>query len=282
MREFLQLVTIAGVFYLAALILYSNNTIRNKLTNTFSKEKIISRFESEKFKKMFSDSGISISSKMVNLVRFGGSAGYVIIDLLIRYLTSSTFSYIPLLIVLILIFLTSPLPLTPMSFVLGKLKSRYFLQKDSELVGLIKFYENNRARINPVQLHTFFKRVSGSFKLIGPELLELSERLIDKELNEALDWWVNQYPKDHEFIGEIRTIILTTESSSGEEAIKYLNSQNQFLIRLSSDQYKKKGMFVGDIANYLNGIPSVLTFVMVITFVFMYLMIVQKQLTFLK
>lgn len=277
MREFLQLMTVAGVFYLSGLILISNHIIRNKLSNKYSKEKIIARFESEKLKQMFVDSGMNWSAKIYNIVRFGGASGYIIIDLIFRYITQASFSPIPLLIVLILLFLTAPLPLTPVSFLLQKLSQRHFIARESELIGFLKFYENNRSRSNPIQLHTFCKRVSGNFIHIRGELLQLSERLIDRDLEESLDWWVNQYPKDHEFLGEIRTIILTTESSNAIDAKKYLETQNQYLIKLSSDHYKKKGMFAGDIAKILNGIPSLLSFVMIITFVFMYLMIIRQQ-----
>lgn len=277
MREFLQLITVAGVFYLCGLVLLSNTQIRHRISTTLTKERIERRFESERMRQMFKDSGLNISSKIVNILRYCGVCAYIVLDAIIRFLTNQPMSWLPILIGMFTIFLTSSLPLTPMTLLMSKLKSRHSISRDSELIAFIKFYESNRLREHPMQLHYFCRRVAGQFSIINSELYRLSEMLVDKKIEEALNWWILQYPSNHEFISEIRTIIMTSENASREEVQAYLQSQSQYLIKLSSDQYRKKGMFAGDMAKILTGIPAILTFIMIICFVFMYLMIIRSQ-----
>ncbi len=280
MKELLQLITIAGVFLMAASILLSNQNIKQKISRSLTKERLIQRLESPQMKILFKESGLSISDHTVNLVRYGTVLGYIIIDFITRFLTKTSFSTLPLLIGLIIICLTAPIPFTPFSYILNKLKSRHSLNKDSELIGFMKFYENNLVRAHPLQLHVFVRKTAVQFNTIQKELFLLSEMLIDKNLEESLDWWVKNYPEGHPFINEIRTIILSTQNTDHLEAKRYIESQAKYLSQLASDQYKKKGMFAGDIAKILNSAPSILSFIMITIFAFMYLMIIRSQSSF--
>lgn len=277
MKELFQLITIAGCFYLAGLVLHSNAVVRRRLSHVFSKERVLSRLENEKFREVFKKSGIKWSSSHVNALRFGGVIAYLLLDGISRFLTKMPYSLTPFLLACLVLLVTSTTPISPLMMLLKKLSRRQEIHRDSELIAFTKFYENNRMRDHPMQLHFFCRSVAPQFSIIQHELFQLSERLIDKSMEEALEWWVDQYHSENHFISEVRTMILTSENASREDARQYLQSQSKYLSKLSSDQYKKKGMFAADLAKLVTGIPSILAFAMVIVFVFMYLAIIKNQ-----
>lgn len=287
MELIFQLIAIAGLVYLSTLILSLQNPSKAKhyLRRFLDRELYFSKFESEKMQILLKDAGWNVRSRTINLSRFLGAFGFLGITYGSTYLRHEPFQPGALLItIIVLVFFTSPSRFSISGWVLRRLHKRRIIKRDAELISFVRLYENNRRKkTGYVQFWAFCEQISPHFEHIDRQLLTLSKRVIEDDLERALTWFVEQYPNDHPFIGEIRTIILTTEDiKDHQRAVAYLDDQNKAIAKLSSEVYLKRWMFIGDMATYLNAAPAMLTILMIIVLTIMYLQLVKGNMTILS
>jgi len=58
-------------------------------------------------------------------------------------------------------------------------------------------------------------------------------------------------------------------------AAQYLREQGKMISKISSDQYLKKWSFIGEIASIINVIPSIATFLMIVSLAMQYIMLIK-------
>lgn len=54
-----------------------------------------------------------------------------------------------------------------------------------------------------------------------------------------------------------------------------LQEQGKIITKISSDQYLKKWSFIGDISTIINVIPSIATFLMIVSLAMQYIMLIK-------
>ncbi|MNV79019.1 hypothetical protein D3C71_1725500 [compost metagenome] len=59
------------------------------------------------------------------------------------------------------------------------------------------------------------------------------------------------------------------------EAASYLKEQGSIIAQISSDQYLRKWSIIGDVATVINVIPSITTFLMIVTLAMQYIMLIK-------
>lgn len=286
MYFFFVLIAIIGISYLSVSIMISQNPTRykNKFRQQLSPERLTRPFQSKKMQSVLDKAGFNISSKKVNLFRFFVTIGILFVSYGSAIFKGNELTFWPVLYCVIFLFCTSSLPFTPSGWILRKLHQRILIQKDGELIAFIKLYENNRAKQSGyVQFDAFCQQIAPHFKLLGDDLRSLSERVVEDGLEEGLDWFVSRFPKNHPFIYDIRSILITAESIGDYEGVmKHLKSHSSMIAKISSDQYERRWKFIGDIATIFTSLPSVLIFVMVVTLVLMYVQIIRSNLDYVN
>jgi hypothetical protein len=274
----LHFITLIGLGYLCILIATYKPETRAHYRERYRPAVLIHKFHSERLQQMMSNTGIEFASFQINFFRYLIVVSFIVINVISRFFRGDEMSFTPFMFGLIFIICTSPHRFTPWGRILTILRNRRLIKKDSQLISLLRLYENNKMKLQSFQLHAFFNRVSNHFNLIRSELLEVSERIIDQDIQDALDWWVQQYPADHQIMGQIRTILLLTEGMEDQHrAAEYIKSQSEYISKISSDQYKRRWNMIGDYAKVVNSIPSILTFVMIFALVLLYVNLIRSQ-----
>lgn len=273
------MLAIVGISYLSFSIIVSQNPARYK--NIFRQYIARSKnaFQSELMQTVLKNAGWNIEAHKVNIFRAMTSTGFLIVTYGSMFLKDQPLEFWPLIYSCIFIFCTSPAPFTPSGWVLRKIHEKNTIRKDGELIAFIKLYENNRMKESGyVSFESFCSHIAPHFEYIGKDLAHLSVRVTEDGLEKALDWFCSLFPRDHPFIHDIRSIILTVENMDDYETVaRHLKSQSAIIAKLSSDQYERRWSFISDIATIFTSIPSILIFLMVISLVLLYVTIVKDN-----
>lgn len=276
MRNAFVLSSFVGLAYLAVLVATAQPAVRKMFRRQFNPRRLADRLQSEAFQEILRQAGINITAKRLNLFRLYLSAGILLAGYGPAFFQNEQPTTIPLILVFLVWFLTSPRPFTLGGFIYSRLTRRQQNRKNGELMSLLKLYENNK-RLQDLKFEHFLKRVAPHFRLLKNDLIILSERVTDDGLHDALNWFVNQFPPNHPFVGQIRTIILATEGKEGEEAVRYLDQESHTIARISNDMYLSRWNTISAFATVVNAIPSFAMFFLIILLVLYHITLVREQ-----
>ncbi len=233
----------------------------------------------ERLQQLLYNSGITISAGKITLFRYSAALIYVLVQAAGDFLRSVPFSIYDLLVAVLILAVTSPLRYLPLGWLLAWMHQKTLIQKDGELISFIRLYENNRLRKRGyVQFGAFCAGTAGHFNYIRQDLYELSERAVDEGTERAIEWFCGKFPDNHAFINDIRSILLATEGMDDDtEAANYLREQGKIIAKISSDQYLKKWSFIGDVSTIINVIPSIATFLMIVSLAMQYILLIKEN-----
>jgi len=279
MDRLFVLLAVFGVVYLAFLVYVSTSTRQEKYLQRLALRwgNLGNRMGNEKLQQLLYDGGLSISAHKVTMFRYSAALLYFTLRVLGDYFSQNPSSAYDVLITMLILVITSPSRFLPFGWLLAWLHQRARIQKDGELISFIRLYENNRLRKHGyVQFGAFCAGTAGHFQYIRQDLYELSERAVDEGADHAIEWFCSKFPDHHAFINDIRSILLATEGMDDDTAAaQYLREQGKMISKISSDQYLKKWSFIGEIASIINVIPSIATFLMIVSLAMQYIMLIK-------
>ena len=279
MDRLLLIFAVFGIVYVALLVFVSTSSKQERyiLRLGLKWRSLEERVQDDRLQRVLNDSGLSISARKITMFRYSAALIYLVIQVVSNFVRSESFSvYDPLIAVLILM-VSSPIRYFPLGWILTWLHQKTLIQKDGELISFIRLYENNRLRKRGyVQFGAFCGSTAGHFQYIRQDLYELSERAVDEGVEGAIEWFCAKFPDNHSFINDIRSILLATEGMDDDtEAANYLREQGKIIAKISSDQYLKKWSFIGDLSTIINVIPSIATFLMIVSLAMQYILLIK-------
>ena len=279
MDRLLLIFAVFGIVYVALLVFVSTSSKQERyiLRLGLKWKSLEERVQDDRLQRVLNDSGLSISARKITMFRYSAALIYLVIQVVSNFVRSESFSvYDPLIAVLILM-VSSPIRYFPLGWILAWLHQKTLIQKDGELISFIRLYENNRLRKRGyVQFGAFCGSTAGHFQYIRQDLYELSERAVDEGVEGAIEWFCAKFPDNHSFINDIRSILLATEGMDDDtEAANYLREQGKIIAKISSDQYLKKWSFIGDLSTIINVIPSIATFLMIVSLAMQYILLIK-------
>ncbi|MCE3199269.1 hypothetical protein [Paenibacillus sonchi] len=279
MDRLLLLIAVLGLVYLALLVFVSSSTRQERyFLRLGARWKTLGeRMHNERLQQLLYNSGLTISAGKITLFRYSAALLYVLVQAAGDFLRSAPFSIYDLLVAVLILLITSPLRYLPLGWLLAWMHQKTLIQKDGELISFIRLYENNRLRKRGyVQFGAFCAGTAGHFNYIRQDLYELSERAVDEGTERAIEWFCGKFPDNHAFINDIRSILLATEGMDDDtEAANYLREQGKIITKISSDQYLKKWSFIGDVSTIINVIPSIATFLMIVSMAMQYILLIK-------
>lgn len=195
------------------------------------------------------------------------------------YIRQAPLTWSIVMVPALILAVTGPAWFLPFGWLLEWLRQRASIRKDSELISFIRLYENNRLRKRGyVQFGSFCGGMAHHFYYLRQDLYDLSERAVDEGAERAIEWFCGTFPSGHPFIQDIRSILLATEAmDDDEEAAHYLREQGSIIAKISSDQYLKKWSFIGDVSTIINVIPSIATFLMIVSLAMQYILLIKDN-----
>jgi len=276
LERLFMMITVIGLAYFGFLILFSSKESGSKYRKN-GLENLKKRFNNETVQTVLDESGLKLTAQRINIVRYSIAGLYILIQFMINFLRASSFSTIDLLVALTFLLISSPQRYAPFGMILSKIQQRAIIQKDGEVISFMRLYENNRLRKSGhVQFGVFCAQMAEHFMYIRKDLLQLSERSVDDGAEEAIDWFSKQFPSNHAFIGDVRSIFIAIEGmNDNQEAANYLRDQSKAIAKISSDQYQRKWSRTGDIFNVLNAIPSITTLLDLVVLALLYVMLIK-------
>lgn len=270
---------VAGIVYLALLVFVSSSSRQERYMLRLSVKwrAFGERLHNERLQQLLNRSGLTISAGKITLFRYSAALFYLLVQVTGDFIRSEPVSVYDPLIALLILLVTSPQRVLPFGWLLAWLHQRTLIQQDGELISFIRLYENNRLRKRGyVEFGAFCAGTASHFNYIRQDLYELSERAVDEGTERAIEWFCGRFPGNHAFINDIRSILLATEGMDDDhEAAKYLREQGKIITKISSDQYLKKWSFIGDISTIINVIPSIATFLMIVSLAMQYIMLIK-------
>jgi hypothetical protein len=279
MDRLLLLITVIGIVYVALLVFVSSSSKQERYLVRLGLrwDALGERVQGDRLQQLLNDSGLSISARKITLFRYSAALIYLLIQVVSEFIRSDSFSIYDPLIALLILVVSSPMRYLPFGWVLAWLHQKTVIQKDGELISFIRLYENNRLRKRGyVQFGAFCGSTAGHFQYIRQDLYELSERAVDEGVEGAIEWFCAKFPDNHSFINDIRSILLATEGMDDDtEAANYLREQGKIISKISSDQYLKKWSFIGDLSTIINVIPSIATFLMIVSMAMQYIVLIK-------
>lgn len=279
MDRILVLTAIFGVVYLALLVFVSSSSKQERYLQRLGIKwnNLGNRKGNEQLQQLLYNSGLSISARKVTLFRYSAALLYFTLQVMGDYIRRNPFSGYDLFVACLILVITSPSRFLPFGWLLVWFHQKTKIQKDGELISFIRLYENNRLRrFGYVQFGAFCAGTAEHFQYIRQDLYELSERATDEGVERAIEAFCSKFPDNHPFINDIRSILLATEGMDDDtEAAGYLREQGKIISKISSDQYLKKWSFIGDISSIINVIPSIATFLMIVSLAMQYIMLIK-------
>lgn len=279
MDRLLLLIAVFGIVYIALLVFISSSSKQERyiLRLKLKWKSLGERVQGDKLQQVLDDSGLTISAGKITLFRYSAALLYLTIRVASDFIQSDSFSGYDLLIAILILLVSSPKRYLPLGWLLAWLHQKTLIQKDGELISFIRLYENNRLRKRGyVQFGAFCGSTAGHFQYIRQDLYELSERAVDEGVEGAIEWFCAKFPDNHSFINDIRSILLATEGMDDDhEAANYLREQGRIIAKISSDQYLKKWSFIGDVSTIINVIPSIATFLMIVSLAMQYILLIK-------
>lgn len=279
MDRLLLLIAVLGVVYLSLLVFVSSSSRQERyvLRLGLKWKALGERVQNERLQQVLNQSGLTMQAGKLTLFRYSAATIYVLIQMSGDFLRSMPLSVYDFLIAGLILLITSPKRYLPFGWLLAWLHQKTLIQKDGELISFIRLYENNRLRKRGyVEFGTFCAGTASHFNYIRQDLYELSERAVDEGTEQAIEWFCGKFPDSHAFINDIRSILLATEGMDDDhEAANYLREQGKIISKISSDQYLKKWSFIGDISTIITVIPSIATFLMIVSLAMQYIMLIK-------
>ncbi|WP_238652518.1 hypothetical protein [Paenibacillus piscarius] len=279
MNRVLLLIAVAGIVHLALLVFVSSSSRQERymLRLGVTWRAFGERLHNERLQQLLNRSGLPVSAGKITLFRYAAALLYLVVQVTGDFIRSEPVSVYDPLIALLILLITSPQRVLPLGWLLAWLHQRTLIQQDGELISFIRLYENNRLRKRGyVEFGAFCAGTASHFNYIRQDLYELSERAVDEGTERAIEWFCGRFPGNHAFINDIRSILLATEGMDDDyEAAKYLREQGKIITKISSDQYLKKWSFIGDISTIINVIPSIATFLMIVSLAMQYIMLIK-------
>ncbi|AIQ45481.1 hypothetical protein R70723_05905 [Paenibacillus sp. FSL R7-0273] len=279
MERLLLLIAVCGVVYLSLLVFVSSSTRQERyaLRLGIKWASFGEKLENERLQQLLYSSGLSVSAGKITIFRYSAALIYLAVQAVGRFVRVAPFSGTDLLVALLILMISSPMRYLPFGWLLAWLHQKTLIQKDGELISFIRLYENNRLRKRGyVQFGAFCAGTANQFYHIRQDLFELSERAVDEGTEKAIEWFCSKFPEGHAFINDIRSILLATEGMDDDtEAANYLREQGKIITKISSDQYLKKWSFIGDVSTLINVIPSIATFLMIVSLAMQYIMLIK-------
>lgn len=279
MDRLLLVIAVIGIVYVALLVFISTSSRQERyiLRLGLKWKSLGEQVPDDKLQQVLNDFGLTISARKITLFRYSAALIYLAIQVVSDFIRSQSFSVNDLLIAVLILVVSSPIRYFPLGWVLAWLHQKTLIQKDGELISFIRLYENNRLRKHGyVQFGAFCGSTAGHFQYIRQDLYELSERAVDEGVEGAIEWFCAKFPNNHSFINDIRSILLATEGMDDDiEAANYLREQGKIIAKISSDQYLKKWSFIGDLSTIINVIPSIATFLMIVSLAMQYILLIK-------
>lgn len=279
MERLLLLVAVCGVVYLSLLVFVSSSTRQERyaLRLGIKWASFGEKLQNERPQQLLQASGLSVSAGKITIFRYSAALIYLAVQGIGSFVRVAPFSGMDLLVALLILIISSPMRYLPFGWLLAWLYQKTLIQKDGELISFIRLYENNRLRKRGyVQFGAFCAGTANQFHYIRQDLYELSERAVDEGTEKAIEWFCGKFPESHAFINDIRSILLATEGMDDDtEAANYLREQGKIITKISSDQYLKKWSFIGDVSTLINVIPSIATFLMIVSLAMQYIMLIK-------
>ncbi|ETT61293.1 hypothetical protein BSK66_27695 [Paenibacillus odorifer] len=281
MDRLFMLIAIVGIAYLALIVFLSTakQSQRKFYRNKLSLKAVQGRFKSDRLQEMLDKAKIPYSAQAINYFRIVTATAIILIELIGAFLRKTSLSGTDFLIPAAIIYFTTPNRFSPLGWVLAARQRSIDTKKDGELVSFLKQYENNRKRSRGyIDFGTFCEQIAPNFQYLQKDLQELAERSIDDGTEEAILWFCNTFPTNHHFVGDVRSILLATESiQNNEDAVLYLKEQSKTIAKISSDHYQKKWKKIGDHATTFNTLPSLITILMIVVLAIQYVGVVQSN-----
>jgi hypothetical protein len=279
MNRVLLLIAVTGVVYLALLVFISSSSKQERyiLRLGLKWNTLGQRMGNDRLQQLLNISGLSITARKVTMFRYSAALLYFTLQAAGDFIRGEPLSGQDFIITLLILVITSPSKFLPFGWLLAWLHQKTIIQKDGELISFIRLYENNRLRKHGyVQFGAFCAGTARHFQHIRQDLYELSERAVDEGADRAIEWFCGRFPDNHAFINDIRSILLATEGMDDDtEAARYLREQGKIISKISSDQYLKKWSFIGEISSIINVIPSIATFLMIVSLAMQYIMLIK-------
>lgn len=270
-----------GISYFAYLVFVTMGKQEEKdpVLKQLKRMALQDKFESEQLQTLLNNAGVKISSKRINMFRYSAAAGYIVVQILIHYIRELSFPLEDVLIGFGILVLSSHSKYLPAGILLKRMHRNKMYRRDGELISFLRYYENNRMRKRGhIEFGTFVAQVASNmnFEYLRSDLYAMSERCVDFGVEQAIKWFCDQFPKDHLFISDIRSILLATEGKSNEaEAAQYLNSQSKVISKISSDNYLRKWTSIGEYVTIVATLPSIATFLMVVVLAMKYILLIK-------
>lgn len=279
MERLFLIISAAGIAYFAYLAYASTGKKeeRDPILRHLNLVTLQEKFESEKLQNLLNNAGLKISSKRINLFRYSAAMLYVSIQILNSFLRYQTFPFVDMLIGIGILIISSPARYLPFGMILRRMHRTKFVRKDGELISFLRQYENNRLRKKgATEFGTYCAQVAPNLDYLRADLYGLSERCVDIGTENAIKWFCDQFPSNHPFIADIRSILLATEGKKNDsEAAQYLSSQSKSISKISSDHYLRKWIRIGEYLTIVATIPSIATFLMVVVLAMKYILLIK-------
>ncbi|WP_151732982.1 hypothetical protein [Paenibacillus tengchongensis] len=279
MERLLLLIAVSGIVYLALLVFVSSSSRQERylLSLGVKWKELGEKVHNERLQLILNQSGLALSAGKLIVFRYSAALIYLGIQIISGFIRQLPLSLSDLLVAILILLVSSPNRFLPFGWLLAWLQRRTLIQKDGELISFIRLYENNRLRKRGyVQFGAFCAGVAGHFQHIRQDLYELSERAVDEGTEKAIEWFCGEFPAGHPFINDLRSILLATEGMDDDtEAANYLREQGQIITKISSDQYLKKWSSIGDLSTIINVIPSIATFLMIVSLAMQYILLIK-------
>ncbi|QQZ64648.1 hypothetical protein JI735_33920 (plasmid) [Paenibacillus sonchi] len=279
MDRIFLIISAVGISYLAYLIFAAMGKKNEKdpIIKQMNLMAVQGKFESEKLQKLLNNAGLQVSSRKINLFRFSAAALYVTVQALSNFIRNEPFSFMDVFIGVGILVVSSHAKFLPFGWILNRLHRNKIMRKDGELISFLRLYENNRLRRRGyIEFGTYCSQVAPTFEYLRNELYGMSERCVDIGTENAIKWFCDQFPHNHVFISDIRSILLATEGMSDDnEAAHYLSSQSKIISKISSDQYQRKWIRIGEYSTIVTTLPSIATFLMVVVLAMKYIMLIK-------
>ena len=209
--------------------------------------------------------GVRLNIRAYQSVRYLTAAGWAVYAYGSALATGGKLTAGPLLAAALVVALTSTVPFSPVRFLLRALKRRDELERDGELIALVRLFEMEKGRTS---LSVFCEQAAGYFPGLRTDLLELSRRLTAEGPDRAFGWFESRFPERPEFIRHV-TLLLRQPQKAHEIS--------GFLEKLSRGHFERRWKLIGPWLSVLNAVPSFAVMVMIVTLVIQYVMIVKEQ-----
>lgn len=279
MERLFLIIAAVGIAYFAYLVYVSTGkkVETDPILRHLNLVAVQDKFESEKLQTLLNNAGLKASSKRINLFRYSAAIAYVSVQVLNSFLRYQPFPLVDILIGIGIIALSSHARYLPLGLILRRMHHNEFVRKDGELISFLRQYENNRLRKKgSTEFGTYCAQVAPNLDYLRSDLYGMSERCVDLGTENAIKWFCDQFPSNHPFINDIRSILLATEGKNNDsEAAQYLSSQSKSISKISSDHYLRKWTRIGEYLTIVATIPSIATFLMVVVLAMKYILLIK-------